>query len=365
MVSERFIGGTAFLFRRTSYFPRMDETTGNRPQPTLSAEGRLGAIVESSYDAIVGKNLASIITDWNPAAERMFGYTAEEAIGRSVLMLIPESLRGEEVDIIDKVSRGERLASFDTTRLRKDGSLIFVSLTISPIRDSAGNIVGASKIARDITETKENERRIRALLREVNHRVKNQFAVILSVIRETANRTQDSAEFVERVRERITSLSRSHDLLVSSEWTGASLFELMQEHLKPFGHEERITLSGPLVMLTPNAVQYLGMAIHELGTNSAKYGALAESIGRIAVTWQLRGRAGGGQEIHLVWEEEAPPRQAEDEPAHRGFGNVVLQRIAPQSVSGTSQLVRKPGHMRWELTAPTAHVLVNPTPDDA
>src|SRR5690606_14676769 len=116
----------------------------------------------------------------------MFGYTAEEAIGQSILMIIPESLRGEETEIIEKIKRNERVASFDTTRLRKDGSLIFVSLTISPIKDAAGNIVGASKIARDITATKENERRIRALLREVNHRVKNQFAVLLSVIRETA-----------------------------------------------------------------------------------------------------------------------------------------------------------------------------------
>src|SRR5690606_23410253 len=181
----------------------------------------------------------------------------------------------------EKIKRNERVASFDTTRLRKDGSLIFVSLTISPIKDAAGNIVGASKIARDITATKENERRIRALLREVNHRVKNQFAVLLSVIRGTANRTEDKEQFIQRVRERITALSRSHDLLVSSDWAGASLFELLQEHLKPFGYEERITLSGPMVMLTPNAVQYLGMAIHELGTNSAKYGALSEASGRI------------------------------------------------------------------------------------
>lgn len=331
----------------------------------LTAEARLGAIVDSSFDAIVGKDLNSIITDWNPAAERMFGYTAEEAIGQSVLILIPESLQGEEVGIIDKIRRGERIGSFDTVRRRKDGSLFHVSLTISPIRDSAGRIIGASKIARDITATKESERRIRMLLREVNHRVKNQFAVILSIIRETANRSDDKEEFIEQVRERITALSRAHDLLVSSDWSGASLFELVQEHLKPFGHEERITLSGPLVMLTPNAVQYLGMAIHELGTNSAKYGALSEASGRISVTWEMRSSADEGDGFHLIWDETTAPRQSADEMSRRGFGNVVLQRVAPQSVGGTGVLAREPGHVRWELEAPVKNVLVQPTATEA
>ncbi|MGN6143167.1 MAG: PAS domain-containing protein, partial [Mesorhizobium sp.] len=121
----------------------MAEILEIHPRLVLPAEARLAAIVDSSSDAIVGKDLNSIITDWNPAAEKMFGYTAKEAIGRSVLMLIPDSLRGEEIDIIDRIKRGERLASFDTIRQRKDGSLIFVSLTISPIKDAAGKIVGA------------------------------------------------------------------------------------------------------------------------------------------------------------------------------------------------------------------------------
>jgi len=338
----------------------MAEIVEIHPQPTLPAEARLAAIIDSSFDAIIGKDLNSIITDWNPAAQKMFGYTAEEAVGRSVLMLIPDSLRSEEIDIIDRIKRGERVASFDTVRQRKDGTLVFVSLTISPIKDAAGRIVGASKIARDITEKRENERRIRTLLREVNHRVKNQFAVILSIIRETANRTSDKAEFIEHVRERITGLSRSHDLLVSSDWSGASLFELVQEHLKPFGHEERITLSGPLVTLLPNAVQYLGMAVHELGTNSAKYGALADAVGRISVTWRVLKRPEGNEEFQLVWEETSIPRQTATDMSRPGFGNVVLQRIAPQSISGTAAITREPGHVRWELQAPVAAVLVQP-----
>jgi len=326
----------------------------------MSAEARLGAIVDSSFDAIVGKDLNSIITDWNPAAERMFGYSADEAIGRSVLMLIPEGLQSEETEIINQIKNGERVASFDTTRMRKDGTLIFVSLTISPIKDANGQIVGASKIARDITETKENERRIRNLLREVNHRVKNQFAVILSMIRETANRTQDNDDFMRHIRERITALSRSHDLLVSTDWNGASLFELVQEHLKPFGHEDRIALSGSLVVLSPNAVQYLGMAFHELGTNSAKYGALADDVGRVEVRWTVE-----GEEIHIVWDEFSDAILADEaSETRRGFGNVVLQRIAPQSVGGIATLKRTEGHLAWSLKAPVRLVLTHNEPDE-
>lgn len=327
------------------------------------AIARLAAIVDSSYDAIIGKDLNSIITDWNQAAERLFGYTAEEAIGQSVLILIPEGLHHEEAEIIDRVRRGERVASYETTRRRKDGTYLAVSLTISPIRDEEGKIIGASKIARDITQAKENERRIRMLMREVNHRVKNQFAVILSVVRETSRRAADPREFEEQIRDRIMALSRSHDLLVSSEWVGASLLDLLQEHLKPFGHDEQISLSGPLVTLQANAVQHLGMAFHELGTNSSKYGALATDAGRITIDWQIVAAAEGRRAFQVVWEETfpaAPGEGTETSEPRKGFGSVVLQRVTPQSLSGTAAVERSPGHVRWSLAAPVESTLVLP-----
>ncbi len=321
-------------------------------------DARLAAIVDSSYDAIVGKDLNSVITSWNQAAERMFGYSAEEAVGQSILILIPEHMQSEEADIIARVRKGERIASFETVRRRKDGSLIAVSLTISPIRGISGEIVGASKIARDITAAKESERRIRLLMREVNHRVKNQFAVILSMVRETSKRSTHPGEFEELIRSRIMALSRSHDLLVTSEWAGASLFDLIQEHLKPFGHEERISLSGPLLTLQSNAVQNLGMAFHELGTNSSKYGALAGEGGRVDVTWTVETGPQAERCFHLVWQETSKAIAAEAKPERKGFGTVVLQRVAPQSLSGASNLERSPGHVKWELTAPLEAIIV-------
>jgi PAS domain S-box-containing protein len=121
----------------------------------------LAAIVDSSDDAIVSKTLDGIITSWNKSAERLFGYTAEEAIGQHITLIVPQDRLYEETTIIERLRRGERIDHFETARRRKDGTLLDVSLTISPVRDSAGRVVGASKVARDITERKRAEQALR------------------------------------------------------------------------------------------------------------------------------------------------------------------------------------------------------------
>ncbi|MBX3597493.1 MAG: PAS domain S-box protein [Rhizobiaceae bacterium] len=326
------------------------------------AISRLASIVEWSFDAIISKDLSSIITSWNPAATRLFGYSEEEAVGKSVRMLIPVHLQEEEEIIIDRIKRGEAVESFETTRLRKDGSLVAVSITISPIKNARGRIIGASKIARDITVAKENERRIRLLMREVNHRVKNQFAVILSMIRETTRRSNDPAELETQIRERIMALSRSHDLLVTSDWTGASLRDLVMEHLRPFGHDHQLNVRGQDIKLQSNAVQALGMAFYELGTNSAKYGALSDDDGKLEVSWEFAPGDDGEPQLHLVWEESGP---GIDPPSvssggHKGFGTVVLKRVTPQALSGSSVLEHEKGAYRWKLSAPLSAVRIQP-----
>lgn len=323
------------------------------------ADARLAAIVESSFDAIISKDLNSVIQTWNPAATRLFGYTAEEAVGQSITMLIPSYLQDEETEIISRIKRGERVESVETVRCRKDGSRVDISITVSPIRDRKGVIVGASKVARDISTSKESERRIRLLLREINHRVKNQFAVINSIIRETAKATADPKAFETTLRNRILALARSHDLLVSSEWSGASLAELIQHQLEPYGHEEQVTLAGDPVLLRPNAVQNLGMAFHELGTNSAKYGALSSDTGRVSITWSVEDGEDGQAMFVLAWEETIPGFKAEpsQSPQRRGFGSVVLLRVAPQSLGGSATMERVDERVSWHLRAPLDAVL--------
>jgi PAS domain S-box-containing protein len=141
----------------------MPDSSVPQKHPTLrSADSLLSAIIETCDDAIVSKDLHSIVTSWNQSAERMFGYTAEDMVGQSIERLFPPDRLDEEALIIGRISRGERVSHFETIRIRKDGRPVEVSLTISPIRDAEGKIVGASKIARDITEAKRSMRELEA-----------------------------------------------------------------------------------------------------------------------------------------------------------------------------------------------------------
>ena len=149
---------------------------------TEEAALRLASIVESSDDAILSKNLDGIITSWNDGATRLFGYTPEEIIGKPVLMLIPEDRHDEEPGIINRIRRGQRVDHYETVRKRKDGSLVEISLTVSPIKDASGRVIGASKIARNIAERRRLEELERLLLREMNHRIRNLFSLASGVV---------------------------------------------------------------------------------------------------------------------------------------------------------------------------------------
>lgn len=140
------------------------------------AATRLAALIEGSDDAIVAKNLKGIVTDWNPGAQRIFGYTAEEMIGRSITVLLPPERLDEEQHILARLQRGERVDHFQTIRVRKDGRRIHVSLTISPIRDRDGHVIGASKIARDVTALREAQEMLEAHAAELEVKVRERTA---------------------------------------------------------------------------------------------------------------------------------------------------------------------------------------------
>ena len=131
----------------------------------------LAAIVEDSDDAIVSKTVEGIIRSWNGGAERLFGYTAAEAVGRSIDLIIPPELQEEERSILERLRRGERVEHFETVRVSKESRRILISLTISPLRDNAGRVVGASKVARDITDRKRAEEKIRSLNAEMQSHI--------------------------------------------------------------------------------------------------------------------------------------------------------------------------------------------------
>jgi PAS domain S-box-containing protein len=315
----------------------------------------LGAIVASSEDAIVSKNLNGIIQSWNQAAERLFGFSPEEAIGRPILMLIPSDLHSEETDILARIRRGERVEHYETVRRRKDGTLVDVALTVSPIRDRRGEIVGASKIARDISERRRVEQQQRLLLREMNHRVKNLFSLASGVVGLTARYATTTQEMAEAVRQRIAALARAHELTLPNLAADADparraihLDELLRTIVSPHtgNEEDRVSAHGPDVVIGGHAVTSFALLLHEMATNAAKYGALSTLKGRIAVDWRVV-----EDTLHLTWWEKEGPTVS-GEPLNSGFGTALAEATIKNQFGGSISRDWRSGGLVVHLAVP-------------
>ena len=289
---------------------------------------RLGAIVDSSDDAIVSKDLNGVIETWNGGAERLFGYEASEVIGKSILIIVPPDRESEEQRILEGIRRGEHVEHYETVRLRKDGALVDISLSVSPIRDGSGQVVGASKIARDISERKRADERQELLAREIHHRTKNLFAVVQAVVGRSFAGKQSLADAEAAVRSRLASLAQTHVMLLDSDWEGASIHEVIEVEMGPYA--DRIRLNGPRLVLKPKAAQNFSLALHELATNAAKYGALSNATGVVEVEWSVA-LANGLSSFSFRWQEHGgPPVRA---PRCKGFGSTVLEVVMAEYVT--------------------------------
>ncbi len=265
---------------------------------------RLASIIASSEDAILGIDLSMMVTDWNDGAEKLYGYSSSEILGRPVTVLIPDDRVDEEARIIARIRAGERIETHETIRRHKSGKLLEVSLTVSPIYDADGSIVGASKIARDITARKQAERVQEVLIAELNHRVKNILATVAAIARQTFAGARDIEAARAAFDARLQSLARAHDLLTHGNWGAASLRRVVAEALSAYS-TERVDITGPDISISPKAVVAIALIVHELATNAAKYGALSAESGKIAVSWKLEGSP--DPFLRLLWSESGGP----------------------------------------------------------
>jgi PAS domain S-box-containing protein len=299
---------------------------------------RLASIVEFSDDAIVSKDLDGVITSWNRGAERLFGYRADEVIGKSITILIPLDRLDEESEILERIGRGARIDHYETLRRRKDGSLVEISLTVSPIKNAEGRIVGASKIARDITERRRSQERQQLLIAEIKHRIKNTLATVQSIAVQTLRST--SAEERQAFVERLRALAGAHDLVTLESWNRASVHDVVCRALEAFqeDHRERFLTSGTRDVWLNASKSLLAMALYELGTNAVKYGALSNDRGSVCVQWELLQGAQLNR-VKLCWcERGGPPVKP---PEHKGFGSLLLER-ALEGGLGVARLVYAP-----------------------
>jgi PAS domain S-box-containing protein len=299
---------------------------------------RLAAIVQSSDDAIVGKNLQGIIHSWNAGATRLFGYQPDEIVGQSITTLIPADRIHEEAEIIRRITRGERIQSYETVRRRRDGTFVDVAITVSPIRDRAGKVVGASKIARDITDRRRVEEQQKLFLREMHHRINNLFALTSSIITMSARSAGSTEELASLIRGRLKALSQAQEITMRSlgaeqgSEQQAALRELVETILAPFADADsgRIDISGPPIHVGERSFASLALVLHELATNSAKYGSLSRPGGRLLVSWWAEEDL-----VQLRWEEHGGPGLASP-PRGSGFGTRLLKTVVEGQLAGTA-----------------------------
>ncbi len=320
-------------------------------QKRLRAEkGLLAAIVSASDDAIISKDLNGTITSWNGSAEELFGYSAEEAIGQHIsLIALPD--RVEEMQkILQRIRHGQRVDHFETQRRSKNGAIVEISLTVSPIFDDSGRVIGASKVARDIGERRRTEERLRLLVRELDHRAKNVLAVTQAMLRLT--RADNVPDYVNALEGRIRALARVHSRVAESNWSGADIRALAAADVDVFSDAgERMTAEGDSVWVSPAAAQVIAIVLHELSTNAAKYGALSAEAGSVAIRWH-RDAAG---DLRLLWTEEGGPAVAE--PSRRGFGSQIVERGIPDQLGGSAEMSWPPSGLRCAFVVPAAHIV--------
>lgn len=305
---------------------RADEARRHSEQ----ASRLLAAIVDSSEDAIFTKDLRGIITSWNHGAQRLYGYSGEEVIGKPVTVLIPPERQSEVTTILEKIRNGQSIDHYETVRRCKDGTLVDISLSVSPVKDAHGRIIGASKIARDITERRRAQDQQRMLLREMNHRIKNLFTLASSVV----GLSQYSADSVEglatAVRSRLGALARAHALTLPGSAGGeATLHALIATIVAPYqGERARVVIEGADCPVGGSAVTSLALLFNEFATNAAKYGSLSKHDGVVTIACNR-----DGDVMQIVWTERGGPPV--EEPARvEGFGTMLAEETVKRQLGG-------------------------------
>lgn len=321
-------------------------------QRRLTAE--LGATLQRYETALRGSNVTVFTQDqhlrYTSISNPFLGRSVDEIVGHTDAEVLPAANRTALVALKRKaLEDGEP----DDSEIHiRDGAVDrWFDLHIEPLRDPLGDIVGLTCAAVDITERKESEAHLRLLMRELTHRSKNLLAVIQAMARQTARHSGSVNDFLDRFGARLQALATSHDLLVQESWHGASLQSLVQLQL---GHyleraDPQIAFEGPAILLKPEAAQGLGLALHELATNAAKYGALSTPAGRVAIRWR-RLPASEGHGVELTWEERGGPGVAP--PEHRGFGTLVIERHLARALDTEVELSFPPEGVRCRIVVP-------------
>lgn len=331
-----------------------ERRVGNLNSALAASEARFRELLENAPDAMVIADTNTRIVYANASALRMFGYSAEELFGQSVDILMPERERGRHAAHFARFAAhrmpmrmGENQQLFGR---RRDGSEFPAETNLSMLSGADEGLVCST--IRDVTWRREGEARQALLIRELNHRVKNTLASVQAIVTQTLKSAATPEAFSSAATARLMALSKSHDVLTRSDWSGAELKDIVVEQLSPYenGDIHRFYVSGPDLKLRPNRAVTLGMALGELATNAAKYGALsAGSEGSVHVSWTRISDAEGPR-LSLRWTERGGPPVRK--PTRAGFGSRLIQRSVAGGLQGKVRVEYARSGLKVDLEFP-------------
>lgn len=307
----------------------------------------LAAIVESSLIGVLRIGPEGEIKRWNPAAVEMFGFDPEHAAGVAAQEVLAVSKR--PLWLIPQLDRaGARNETVFFKETTPDGR--HLSLSVTPIRDprAPDKAVDFSLLIRDVTQQKVAEKRIKIMMRELNHRVKNNLAVVMGIARQTfqsAASKEEAAQFIAR----IGALSTAHDLLVNNNWESTSLTKVVQMTAAKFESSERLHIDGPDIALPAQNVAMISLALFELMTNAMKYGALSHQ-GRVSLVWRIDESDAAQPRFVLTWDEET--KAPITPPTRRGFGRRLIETLIAAELNGEVTVDYAPSGLKYRLEAP-------------
>jgi PAS domain S-box-containing protein len=287
---------------------------------------RMAAVALASHDALLGITLDGYIEAWNPAAERLFGYSASEAIGKHVGILADPARHEEQQQRMGQANSHETVGPYDARRIRKDGTYIDISVTLAPVKAPDGSTTSLSVAIHDISDRKEWEARQKLMTRELAHRIKNSFAVLQGILRSTLRTSRNPQDFAEAFSGRLHSLAAAQDVLTANDWKGAELGALIKHQLSAYvlNEDDRVEISGPDVNLPAEYAAPFGLIFNELATNALKYGALSVPEGNIQIIWRTERNFDSSVKIFLTWRERGGPKVTVQ--GQRGFGSTLIEK---------------------------------------
>lgn len=316
------------------------------------SEQRLKATYEHAFAGIGEVDLEGRFTRVNEQFCLLTGYSQEELLTRTLFAITHPDDRAEDERLFRQQISGELDAyRLEKRYIHKNGDEVWIKLSASAVRDGSGAMLYGIRVVDDISEQKKADRHQKLLVNELNHRVKNSLATVQSITSQTLRNAQGTGEARKALESRIQAMARAHDVLTRENWESAELWEVVAEAVAPFSNvrEDRLHLGGPRVRVPPRMALSLSMALQELATNAAKYGALSGEQGQISISWHVA-TSSVRSRLRLRWEESGGPPVAM--PSRRGFGSRLIERGLAQELDGEVRIEFAPSGVVCTVDAP-------------